>query len=76
MGRAAGATSYFEDVMLRLKTEPGEKAIIFLDRRPTVLTNVLTERFLADGLENLIREMAVGAIKEINASCHNQPSFD
>jgi hypothetical protein len=67
---SAGTTSDFENVMLRSKIEPRDESIVFLHRSPTVLANVLTESFLTDRLKNLFGEMAVRAVKEINAFRH------
>ena len=58
--------------MLGSKIKPRNKPIIFLDRGPTVLANVVTESFLTDRLKDLFGEMAVRAIKEINAFCHGE----
>jgi hypothetical protein len=69
---SAGSTSYFESVMLRSKIKPRKEPIVFLDCGPTVLANVLTECLLTDRLEDLFGEMAVRAIKEINAFCHDE----
>jgi hypothetical protein len=69
---AAGATGDFENVMLRSKIKPRKEAIVFLDCSPTVLTNVVTESLLTDRLEDLFGEMAVRAIKEIDAFCHGE----
>jgi hypothetical protein len=69
---SARATSYFENVMLRSKIKPRKEPIVFLDCGPTVLANVLTESLLTDRLKDLFSEMAVRAIKEINAFCHGE----
>jgi len=69
-GRSAGSTSDFENMMLRSKIKPRKEPIVFLDCGPTVLANVLTECLLTDRLKNPFGEMAVRAIKEINAFCH------
>jgi hypothetical protein len=69
---SAGATSYFENVMLRSKIKPRKELIVFLDRGPTILANVLTESLLTDRLKDLFGEMAVRAVKEINAFCHGE----
>jgi len=69
---SAGATSYFENMMLRSKVKPGKELIVFLDRSPTVLANVLAECLLTDRLKDLFGEMAVRAIEEINAFCHGE----
>jgi hypothetical protein len=69
---AAGATGDFENVMLRSKMKPRNEPMVFLDCSPTVLTNVLTESLLTDRLKDLFGEMAVRAIKEINAFCHGE----
>ena len=69
---SAGATSDFENVMLRSKIKPRNEPIVFLDCGPTVLANVLTESLLTDRLKDLFGEMAVRAIKEINAFCHGE----
>jgi hypothetical protein len=69
---SAGSTSYFENVMLRSKIKPRKEPIVFLDRGPTVLANVLTECLLTDRLKDLFGEMAVRAIKEINAFCYGE----
>ena len=66
----AGSTSYFENVMFGSKIKPGKELIVFLDRGPTVLANVLAECLLTDRLKDLFGEMAVRAVKEINAFCH------
>ncbi len=73
--RSAGAASHFKSVMLRSQIKPRKEAIVFVDRIPTVLTNVLTKCFLADRLQDLFREMAVRAIEEINALCHCEGTF-
>jgi hypothetical protein len=69
---SAGSTSYFENVMLRSKIKPRKEPIVFLDCGPTVLANVLTECLLTDRLEDVFGEMAVRAIKEINAFWHGE----
>jgi len=69
---SAGSTSDFENVMFRSKIKPGEELIVFLDRGPTVLANVLAECLLTDRLKDLFGEMAVRAIKEIDAFCHGE----
>ena len=69
---SAGATSYFESVMLRSKIKPRKEPIVFLGCGPTVLANVLTESLLTDRLKDLFGEMAVRAVKEINAFCHSE----
>ena len=69
---SAGSTSYFESVMLRSKIKPRKKPIVFLDGGPTVLANVLTESLLTDRLKDVFGEMAVRAVKEINAFCHGE----
>jgi hypothetical protein len=71
-GRVAGTTSDFENVMLGSKIEPRDESIVFLYRGPTVLANVATESFLTDPLKNLFGEMAVRAVKEINAFRHGE----
>jgi hypothetical protein len=58
--------------MLRSKIKPRKETIVFLDCGPTVLANVLTECLLTDRLKDLFGEMAVRAIKEINAFCHGE----
>ena len=57
-------------MMLRSKIKPRKEPIVFLNGGPTVLANVLTECLLTDRLKNAFGEMAVRAIKEINAYCH------
>jgi len=69
---SAGATSDFENIMLRSKIKPRKEPIVFFDCGPTVLANVLTESLLTDRLKDLFGEMAVRAIKEINAFCHGE----
>ena len=69
---SAGATGDFENVMLRSKIKPRNEPIVFLDCGPTVLANVLTESLLTDRLKDLFGEMAVRAVKEINAFCHGE----
>jgi hypothetical protein len=68
----AGATCDFENVMLRSKIKPRNEPIVFVDCGPTVLANVLTEGFLTDRLKDLFGEMAVRAVKKINAFCHGE----
>jgi hypothetical protein len=58
--------------MLRSKIKPRKEPIVFLDCGPTVLANVLTESFLTYRLKDLFGEMAVRAIKEINAFRHSE----
>jgi hypothetical protein len=58
--------------MLRSKIKPRKKTIVFLDCGPTVLANVVTESLLTDRLKDLFGEMAVRAIKEVNAFCHGE----
>jgi hypothetical protein len=58
--------------MLRSKIKPRNEPIIFLDCGPTVLANVLTESLLTDRLKDLFGEMAVRAVKEINAFRHGE----
>ena len=70
--RSAGATGDFENVMLRSKIKPRNESIVFLYGSPTVLANVLTESLLTDRLKDLFGEMAVRAVKEINAFCHGE----
>jgi hypothetical protein len=60
---STGATSHFEGMTPRRKVKPRDKAVIFLDRHPAVLADVLTESLRADRFQNLLRELAVGAIK-------------
>jgi hypothetical protein len=67
---SAGATSDFENVMLRSKIKPRNEPIVFFYCGPTVLANVLTESFFTDCLKDLFGEMAVRAVKKINAFCH------
>jgi len=50
--RSAGATSDFENMMLRSKIKPRKEPIVFLNGGPTVLANVLTECLLTDRLKN------------------------
>ena len=69
---STGATSDFENMMLGSKIKPGKEPVVFLDRGPTVLANVLTESLPTDRLKDLFGEMAVRAIKEINAFCHGE----
>jgi hypothetical protein len=69
---SAGSTSYFESVMLRSKIKPRKKPIVFFDYGPTVLAHVVTESLLTDRLKDLFGEMAVRAIKKINAFCHGE----
>ena len=59
-------------MMLRSKIKPRKEPIVFLDCGPTVLANVLTESLLTDRLKDLFGEMAVRAVKEINAFCHGE----
>jgi hypothetical protein len=70
--RSAGATGDFENVMLGSKIKPRNEPIVFLDRSPTVLANVLTESLLTDRLKDLFGEMTVRAVKEINAFRHGE----
>jgi hypothetical protein len=58
--------------MFRPKIKPRNEPIVFLDCGPTVLTNVLTKSFRTNRLEDIFGEMAVRAIKEINAFCHGE----
>jgi hypothetical protein len=58
--------------MLRSKIKPRNEPIVVLYRSPTVLANVLTESLLTDRLKDLFGEMAVRAVKEINAFCHGE----
>jgi hypothetical protein len=58
--------------MLGSKIEPRDELIVFLYRSPTVLANVLTESLLTDRFEDLFGEMAVRAVKEINAFRHGE----
>jgi hypothetical protein len=69
---SAGSTSDFENVTLRAKIKPRKKPIVFLDCGPTVLPNVLTESLLTDRFKDLLGEMAVRAVKEIDAFCHSE----
>ena len=69
---SAGATGDFENVMLRSKIKPRDESIVFLYCGPTVLANVLTESLLTDRFEDLFGEMAVRAVKEINAFRHGE----
>ena len=69
---SAGAAGDFENVMLRSKIKPRNELIVFFYRGPTVLANVMTESFLTDRLKNLFGEMAVRAVKEINAFRHGE----
>ena len=58
--------------MLRSKIKPRNESIVFLYCGPTVLANVLTESLLTDRLKDLFGEMAVRAVKEINAFRHGE----
>jgi hypothetical protein len=58
--------------MLRSKVEPRNESIVFLYRSPTVLANVLAKSLLADRFEDLFGEMAVRAVKEIDAFRHDE----
>ena len=58
--------------MLRSKIKPRKEPIVFLDRGPTVLANVLTECLLTDRFKDLFGEMAIRAVKEINAFRHGE----
>ena len=69
---SAGTTSDFENMMLRSKVEPRNESIVFLYRSPTVLANVLTKSLLTDRFEDLFGEMAVRAVKQINAFRHDE----
>ena len=74
---STGSTSYFEDVMFWSKVKPGKEQIVFLDRSPTVLANVLAECLPTDRLKDMFGEMAVRAVEEINAFRHGEnPSVD
>ena len=64
---STGATSDFENMMLRSKVEPRNESIVFLYRSPTVLANVLTKSLLTDRFEDLFGKMAVRAVKQIDA---------
>jgi hypothetical protein len=70
--RSARATGDFENVMLRSKIKPRNEPIVFLYCSPTVLANVLTESLLTNRFEDLFGEMAVRAVKEINAFRHGE----
>ena len=59
-------------MMLRSKVEPRNESIVFLYRSPTVLANVLTKSLLTDRFEDLFGEMAVRAVKQINAFRHDE----
>jgi hypothetical protein len=69
---STGATSDFENMMLRSKVEPRNESIVFLYRSPTVLANVLTKGLLTDRFEDLFGKMAVRAVKQINAFRHDE----
>jgi hypothetical protein len=69
---STGATSDFENMMLRSKVEPRNEPIVFLYRSPTVLANVLTKSLLTDRFEDLFGKMAVRAVKQINAFRHDE----
>jgi len=57
--------------MLRSDIKPRNEPIVFLDRGPTVLANVLTKSFLTNRLKDLFGEMAV-RVEEINPFRHGQ----
>jgi hypothetical protein len=65
-----GTASDFKNVMLGQKIKPRKETIIFLNRIPTILANVLAEYFFADRFQNLPGEVAVGAVEQINALRH------
>jgi hypothetical protein len=73
---SARATGDFENAMLRSKIKQRNEPIVFVDCGPTVLANVLPESFLTDRLKDLFGEVAVRAVKEINAFCHGKDLFD
>jgi hypothetical protein len=58
--------------MLGSKIKPRNEPIVFLYSSPTVLANVLTKSLLTDRLKDLFGEMAVRAVKEINAFRHGE----
>ena len=53
----AGTASDFKNVMLGQKIKPRKETIIFFNRIPTILANVLTECFFADRFQNLPGEV-------------------
>jgi hypothetical protein len=59
-------------VVLGRKAKPGDKAVIFIDREPAVLADVLAESLFAYSLQDLLVEATVSAIKMINAFGHNK----
>ena len=54
------------------RRETRAASIVFFYRGPTVLANVLTKSLLTDRFEDLFGEMAVRAVKEIDAFRHDE----
>ena len=70
--RSAGATGDLENVMVRAKIKPRNEPVVLLKCGPTVLANILTKSFFTNRFKDLFGEMAVRAVKEINAFCHGE----
>jgi hypothetical protein len=58
--------------MLRAKIKPRNEPVVFVDCGPTILANILTKSFHTNRFKDLFSEMAVRAVKEINAFCHGE----
>jgi hypothetical protein len=65
--RAARAARHFEDVLLGADLEPGNEAVVLLDRQPAVLADVLAERLAADRREHILGKVPVSAIEQVDA---------
>src|SRR5512144_2750763 len=68
--RTAGAAGDLERVMTGGEIEPPDEALVLVGRHPAVLTDVDAERFLPNGVQDPIGEVAVGAVEEIDPLSH------
>src|SRR5687768_8322994 len=70
--RATRPTRDFEHMIVWFEIEPANKAVILINRDPAVLADILSKRFFTDGIQDLLGEIGVGAIK-IDAFGHTNP---
>src|SRR5579875_308493 len=69
-GRTSGTAGHFQHVRTPVKAEPIGPAPILGGRRPAILAEVLSKRFLADAREHLGFKVTVCAIEEVNVAAH------
>jgi hypothetical protein len=55
--------------------KPGEEAVILVNRKPAILTDIFPESLLTDGFQDLLIEITVRAIKKIVTICHDSDFF-